>query len=130
MRRSNQIPTNSKQDREYLRFFTPLAQFTKPWMWSKLVSEEEHRRARRDLLAFLATAQALLPKAKIYRHFQPLDVQRYGDDFVRRMIAVETQLAQERWDLACHELYDVIYFHCIQDRRILFTIIRLLEKYL
>lgn len=117
-----------KKTRLYKRFFSVLAPVV-DWKWSRYVSEEENLRAKAALREFLHRAYLLLPKAKRY-NFEPLGVSSGGTEFLRRTLAVKRNLDQQRWDNACHELYDVLYFHSIEDRRILYTIIALLEGYL
>lgn len=116
-------------DRRYKKFYAILAPLVKNWSWSEYVSPEITMQAKADLCDFLRQAKLLLPKAKIY-NFEPLGYHEGGAYYLRRQLAVKRHLEEQRWDNACHELYDVVHFHCIQDRRVLYTIIGLLEAYL
>lgn len=116
-------------DRRYKKFYTILAPLVKNWSWSEYVSPEVNMQAKADLCEFLRRAKLLLPKAKIY-DFEPLSLRENGEMYIRRQMKVKRHLEEHRWDNACHELYDVVHFHCIQDRRVLYTIIGLLEAYL
>lgn len=115
--------------RLYKRFYKELAPLVKPWQWSDVGSLVTISMAKNDLQEFVGRAKKLLPKAIVY-DFEPLSFQNGGEMYVKRLLAVKRHLDEQRWDNACHELYDVIHFHCIQDRRILYTIIKLLEAYL
>ena len=116
-------------DRRRRKLYGTLAPLVKNWSWSETVSPEINARAKADLCEFLRRAKLLLPKAKIY-DFEPLGYHDGGIYYLRRQLAVKLHLEECRWDNACHELFDVVHFDCIQDRRVLYTIIRLLEAYL
>lgn len=116
-------------NRLYRRFYAELAPLVRPWQWSESVPEQTNQAAKADLQEFLHRAKRMLPRAKIL-DFEPLSYLSDGGGYLRRLIAVKAELEQRRYDNACHELYDVVHFHCIQDRRILYTLICLLEEYL
>lgn len=116
-------------DRRRRKFYAILAPLVKNWSWSETVSPEVNAKAKADLCEFLRRAKLLLPKAKIY-DFEPLGYHDGGAYYLRRQLAVKRHLEECRWDNACHELYDVVHFDPIQDRRVLYTIIGLLEAYL
>lgn len=116
-------------DRRRKKFYTELAPLVEKWPWSGTVSPETNAKAKADLCEFLRRAKLLLPKAKIY-DFEPLGYHDGGIYYLRRQLAVKRHLEECRWDNACHELFDVVHFDPIQDRRVLYTIIGLLEVYL
>ena len=120
---------HDRSDRRYQHFFKKLAPFVKDWQWSDVCSADTTEMAKKDLEGFVQCGKKLLSKAKRY-NFEPLSVCDDGIGYVSQMMAVKRCLDDQRWDLACHELYDVIYSFRIQDRRVLYTIIRLVEGYL
>ena len=113
----------------YKRFYAELAPLTKPWQWSETGSPATIGMAKKDLHEFVRRAKKLLPIAKVY-DFEPLAASEGGDIYMLRLLSVKRHLDEQRWDNACHDLYDVVHFHCIHDRRILYTIISLLEAYI
>ncbi len=117
-----------RADKQYKIFRKELAPLVEPWQWSKVGSPVTNGMAKKDLQEFLRRAKKLLPKAVVY-HFEPLSASEGGEIYIVRLLAVKRHLDEQRWDNACHELYDVVHFHCIHDRRILYTIISLLEAY-
>lgn len=112
----------------YKRFYRELAPLVKPWQWSEVGSQVTIGMAKKDLQEFVRRAKRLLPKAAVY-DFEPLARCEKGEAYLRQMLVVKRYLDEQRWDNACHELYDVVHFYRIQDRRILYTIIKLLEAY-
>lgn len=111
------------------RFYAELAPLIKPWQWSETGSPATIGMAKKDLYEFVRRAKELLPIAKVY-DFEPLAASEGGDTYMMQLLSVMRQLDEKRWDNACHELYNVVHFYCVQDRRILYTIICLLEAYI
>lgn len=108
-----------------------LSEPLKPWApWHETVSSKENARAYSDLRRFLEKATKLYAKAKVYTIGGGMPFHDSNPAYLKRLLAVECALREERWDVACHELYDLVYSFCIQDRRILGTIINMLERYL
>ena len=108
-----------------LRELEPLV---KSWQWTEHADQETLALARKDLLEFLRRGKTLLPKA-VKLEFEPLAFNEGGELYVRRMLAAKKSLFDGRWDHACHDLYDVIHFHRVEDRCVLLTILKLVEEF-
>ena len=119
----------SRESKLYEQFHNQLAPLVDRWAWSESVPEPVSQAAKADLSEFLRRAKKLLPKAKDH-DWEPLSNEHDGEGFLRRMRQVKCELESGRYHNACHELYDVVHFHCIQERKVLYQIIMLLEAYL
>ena len=119
----------SRDSKMYEQFHNQLAPLVNSWAWSESVPEPVSQAAKADLSEFLRRAKKLLPKAKDH-DWEPLSNEYEGEGFLRRMRRVKSELDSGKYHNACHELYDVVHFHCIQERKILYAIIMLLEAYL
>ena len=84
-------------------------------------------RAQSDLVRFIEAAKSLMKKTIRY-DLDPLDPLADGMGYLRRMMILRESLQRQRYDLACHDLYDVVHYDRIEDRRVLYTIIALLEE--
>lgn len=109
------------------RFEDALKPLVQKWCWSRSVSDADNARARSDLVRFIETAKSLMKKAIRY-DLDPLDPLADGMGYLRRMMILRESLQRQRYDLACHDLYDVVHYDRIEDRRVLYTIIALLEE--
>mgnify|MGYP003475134909 CR=1 FL=1 len=119
----------SRDSKLYEQFHNQLAPLVNSWAWSESVPEAVSQAAKADLSEFLRRAKKLLPKAKDH-DWDPLSNEHDWEGFIRRMLRVQCELDSGKYHNACHELYDVVHFDCIQERKILYAIIMLLEAYL
>ena len=115
-----------RRDQRFRAYLEPLL---RPWLWSETVPPEVNARARRDLIEFTHRVKCLLPKAKIYRD-EPLSPRSNGHSYIRQLLKVRQELERQRFDLACHELMNVVHFFCVSDRRVLYTILKQVEEFL
>lgn len=53
-----------------------------------------------------------------------------NSEYLRSMLRIKRDLAQQQWNAACNDLQDVLHFYQINDGRILNEIIQMLEGYL
>lgn len=119
----------SRKIKRYHQFNKALQPLIIHWHWSKEISPEINEFANKDLREFLKKAWSLMPRTVIYP-YNPIAIDQGGTEYLRRLMSVKNALEKKRWDLACHELQDMLHFDQIEDRRILYSIIGLLEEYL
>lgn len=121
--------------KENQRFYEYIAAPLSVWQWNKTVSPEMNKLAMRDLLAAVGRAKELLPCAKCEsvrdggswdangRYFQHMRANS-------RLKQVEDGLRKNRWDWACHEFHDVLFYNAASDKGILFRLIQIVENHI
>lgn len=84
-----------------------------------------------SLQVLLLRAQRLFPKTVVTRinvYDRPLH--DCSSNYLWHLITLEKHLSNERWFDACDLLVDMLHYYHVEDRRILGTLISILEKYL
>lgn len=101
----------------------------KHWHWDPEITPIEKEKARKALLETLRRAKELLPRARVYG-FDPLEMRQDGHGYLIRLLRLKHVLADGKWNEACSKLHNVLHSDCVEDRRVLYTIIGLLEEHL
>lgn len=84
-----------------------------------------------SLQIVLRRAQQLFPKSEVTQinvYDRPLHDS--SPNYLWHLLTLEKHLSCERWFEACDLLIDMLHYYQVEDRRILGTLISILEKYL
>ena len=100
--------------------------------WEVLYGSESGKR-RKDALIDLCTFKARLREWYLQLgvpHGNSLVFGGPGQlSYMRRLQRLDESLRRKNWDIACHELTDPVYWSYFQDKRVLGTILNMLERF-
>lgn len=87
-------------------------------------------KSRLALLEFLRRAKEMLPRTRhVYIGKDDGVCHDFSGEYLRRMFELQQHLMRKCWDDACSDLVGVIHLYHVEDGRILYSIITLLEEY-
>lgn len=106
-----------------------LSEPIKHWHWDPEITPLEKEKARKALLETLRRAKELLPRARTY-DADPLEMRMGGHSYLHRLLLLKRVLMNGSWNEACSKLHNVLHSDYVEDRRVLYTIICMLEEHL